>query len=73
VYIIDQLFAGYPNEYLKFCDRYADREKPMEMAAEAICGLIEVFEGMLVEEQKLKSLFPTLHSSLSKHKVWKKI
>jgi len=72
-YIVEQLATDYPDKYLKFCSLYADREEPMEMAIEAIRGAIETFEGVLVEEQNLKVHFPTLHSFLSNHKVWKKI
>jgi hypothetical protein len=73
VYIIEQLSAQYPDKYLNFCALYADRKEPMEMASEAICGVIETFEGVLIEEQNLTAHFPTLYSSLSYHKMWKKI
>jgi hypothetical protein len=73
VYIIDRLSSEHPGAYLKFCALYADSEKPMEMAADVIRRSIEIFEGVSVAEQKLKVHFPTLYSSLSNHKVWKKI
>jgi hypothetical protein len=69
VYVIDQLSSEYPDEYLKFCTLYADREKPMEMAAEAICAAIETFEGVMVGKLNRKDSLPTLYT---RHKVWKK-
>ena len=51
VYVIDQLSSEYPDEYLNFCALYADREKPMEMAAEAIRNAIELFEGFLLKSR----------------------
>ena len=73
VYIVERLSLEYPDKYLNFCSLYAGREEPMEMANEVIRSAIEMFEGVLVEEQNLKVHFPTLYSAIASHKVWKKI
>ena len=70
VYIVERLSSEYPDEYLKFSAFYAGRKEPMETAAEAMCGAIEAFEDILIEEQNRKDIFPTLYT---RHKVWKKI
>jgi hypothetical protein len=72
-YIVERLSSEYPDKYLHFLALYADRETPMEMATEEICVTLRRLEGILVEEQNLKVHFPTLHSALTGHKVWKKI
>ena len=79
VYIVDQLSSEYPDKYLNFCTLHGDREDPMEMVVTAIRGVIEQFEGVLVEEQNLNIKFLTLygyiadHNSITDHKLWKKI
>ena len=73
VYIIQWLAAEYPDEYLKFCSLYADRQEPMETAIDAIREIISQFEDLLIEKQNLEIHFPTLYSYLSSCGVWKKI
>lgn len=73
VYVIERLAQEHQDEYLHFLAIYANSDKHTETAGEEITRQIAEFEGSMVEEQKVKVHFPTLHSSLTSHRLWKKI
>jgi hypothetical protein len=71
--VIGHLISNHREDYLAFLAGYAHTNKPMELAAAAIAGEIEKYEGIFVEKQETQPAPAGLCNITYKCTVWKRI